>query len=71
MIACAALPQLLSGLCFYQGVRQTFPAGSLLSAVCSNVIAIGEIWWRQEVENSEDEWNVCGCNETSPMRKLK
>lgn len=32
------------GCCF---VRQTFPIGSLLSAVCFNVKAIGENWWRQ------------------------
>lgn len=47
LIAFAALPQSLSGLRFYQGVRQTFPAGSLLLAVCTNVIAIGEIWCRR------------------------
>lgn len=66
MIAFAALPQSLSGLRFYQGVRQTFPAGSLLSAVCSNVIAVGEIWWRHEAENSGDERNLWVALKTDP-----
>lgn len=42
MIAFAAVLQLVSGLLFYQDVRQTSPIGSLLSAVCLNVKAIGE-----------------------------
>lgn len=43
MTAFAAVLQLVSLLRFYHNVRQTFPVGSLLSAVRFNVRAIGKI----------------------------
>lgn len=71
LIAFAALPQSLSGLRFYQGVRQTFPAGSLLLAVCSNVIAIGEFGAGEEAEDREDDRNVCGLQRNQSHEKIK
>lgn len=45
-IAFAAVPQLATGL-FLIRMYQDLSAGSLLSAVCLNVKAIGGNWWSQ------------------------
>lgn len=42
-IAFAAVLRLVSRLLFYQDVRQTFPIGSLLSAVSQNVTQLGKL----------------------------